>query len=68
MFESKSIAVNLGLYSEISENEFIIKMEQLLQEKSVLYKMSKRAVDLMDGMGVVRIAQYIVERINNSDA
>lgn len=60
MFEKKGCAINLGLYKNTNEEEIAQVALQLVQNSDLRIGMSKKAKDLIDGLGAKRIVEVLL--------
>jgi len=63
VFVEAGIAENLGIYTVVTQYELSEAMRRLLTDTNDRLKMSKRAIQLVDGRGTERIARMVVDRL-----
>lgn len=59
----KNVTMNLGWYNKISIDEFANVIKKIMNEKKIRMKMSQNGQKLIDGNGVKRITEKILELI-----
>jgi spore coat polysaccharide biosynthesis protein SpsF len=62
-FDSINIAVNLGVYTEISTRDLTEKIRALLHDRQKRLAMSFKSRETVDGQGAQRIAKILVTRV-----
>ena len=62
-FDSIGIAVNLGVYSEISMRDLTMKIQTLLHDPKKRLAMATKSRETVDGQGTQRIARILATRV-----
>jgi spore coat polysaccharide biosynthesis predicted glycosyltransferase SpsG len=62
-FEQAKVAINLGLYEQVSDQQLTKNILELIRNQTLRKELSEKSRQLIDGLGVLRLKKDLLERI-----